>query len=203
MSAGFFPLLNVTFTSIHLLYYITHIISYHSIPVLICFHIFHLLHSLFSLLSFDSGRCVTGCTLSWPWTLQCCSVTLVCLCFRTWWHQLQGIMWEWFCPLSSLLQTEDCFRTCCPRWQIWGFRSVCFTVVRSATAWNIWYYLTNNCNWDQAVRPLFPKQKSLWLNISPHRDHAVFNFCVFKKKQKNPKKLENPNFSIFKFLIPV
>lgn len=38
------------------------------------------------------GRCVTGCTLLWPWTLQCCCVTLVCLCFRTWWRQHQAIM---------------------------------------------------------------------------------------------------------------
>lgn len=148
--------------------------SFHIIVYLFWFvfnHIFHLLHSLFSSLSFDPGRCVTGCTLSWPWTLQCYSVTLVCLCFRTWWHQLQGIMWEWFCPLSSLLQTEDCFRTCCPRWQIWGFRSVCFTVVRSATAWNIWYYLANNCKQrpgckacvsqtEESVAKYIPKQRS-------------------------------------------
>lgn len=79
------------------------------------------------------GRCATGSTPSWPWTLQYCCVTLACLCFRTWWRRLRAIMWEWCCPLSCLLQTERCSRTCCPRWLISGFRSALLWF-RSATA---------------------------------------------------------------------
>lgn len=91
---------------------------------------FSIYYHIFPKLSF-SCRCVTGSTLSWPWTLQCCCVTLVCLCFRTWWRQLPATMWGWCYPLSCLLQTERCSRTCCPRWQISGFRSVCCRICNS------------------------------------------------------------------------
>ena len=83
---------------------------------------------LFLLLSLPC-RCATGCTHSWPWTLQCCCVTLGCLCFRTWWHQLPVITSGWCCPLSCPLQTDSCSRTCCPRWQSSGFRSVAATAL--------------------------------------------------------------------------